>query len=196
MNYKVNRTNRKSISIKIVDENNILISAPKSVSNDKIKEFVLSKQDWILKHVSRLADYKNNYSSVLSHQKYCIFGSVCDYSGNFKTYYQNLAKNYLTSRLIELANYYNFTFNKLTFKNLISKWGSCDNNKNIVLNCKLVFLDKRVIDYVLVHELCHTVHLNHKRNFHNILSSKFPDEKEIKKLLKESSVLIKLKYWI
>lgn len=196
MNYKVIRSKRKSISLKIIDENNIKISAPLSMSNDKIKDFVLSKESWILKHISRLEGYKNKYNEVVNYKKYCIFGNIVSYNGNFKSYYQNLAKEYLSNRINELSKTYNFTYNTLKFKNLVSKWGSCDRFNNITLNYKLIFLDKEVIDYVLVHELCHTVFFNHKQNFHALLSSIFKNEKHIKNRLKEGGVLIKLKYWI
>lgn len=75
------------------------------------------------------------------------------------------AKDYLPKRLNELAHKYNFKYNKLSLKTHKTRWGSCSSVNNINLNINLMLLDNEFIDYVLLHELCHTVEKNHKENF-------------------------------
>ena len=71
------------------------------------------------------------------------------------------AKQYLPDKVREFAEMYGFKFNKLTLKNIKSRWGSCSRKNNINLSIHLMRLPDHLIDYVILHELVHTVHHNH-----------------------------------
>ncbi|MBK7631153.1 MAG: M48 family metallopeptidase [Ignavibacteriales bacterium] len=79
------------------------------------------------------------------------------------------AKIYLPDRVKMLAVKFNFDYNKLTLKNIKSRWGSCSRKNNINLSTHLMRLPKHLIDYVILHELVHTVHHNHSARFWNLL---------------------------
>ena len=100
------------------------------------------------------------------------------------------AKKYLIPRTIELAKSYGFSFNKITVKNLKSRWGSCSSKNNINLNLHLVRLPEYLSDFIILHELCHTVHKNHGVHFHALLSKIVGDEKPLNKELKNYSTKI------
>lgn len=87
------------------------------------------------------------------------------------------AKYYLPKRLSELAIQHRFIYKDVFIKNLKSKWGSCSHQNNINLNLHLMRLPEKLIDYVLVHELVHTVVKNHSADFWNLLQAKMPDAK-------------------
>lgn len=80
------------------------------------------------------------------------------------------AKNYLPERLSHLAKVHGFTFSGVTIKNVKSKWGSCSSRKQINLNLHLMRLPNHLIDFILIHELCHTVEMNHGDRFHRLLN--------------------------
>jgi predicted metal-dependent hydrolase len=80
------------------------------------------------------------------------------------------AKIYLPKRLEELARKNNFRYNKVFIKNIKTQWGSCSYKNNINLNLHIMRLPDHLIDYVLNHELCHTVHKNHSPEFWNLLT--------------------------
>lgn len=65
-----------------------------------------------------------------------------------------------------------------------TRWASCSSSKNISLNYKLLFLPKEVVHYVLVHELCHTEHMNHSKAFWQLVEEKMPDFEPYRKILK------------
>ena len=65
-----------------------------------------------------------------------------------------------------------------------TRWASCSSQKDISLNYKLLFLPRPLVHYVLVHELCHTVHMNHSKDFWRLVGEKQPDYKQWKKHLK------------
>jgi len=71
------------------------------------------------------------------------------------------AKEYLPLRTEQLAAEHGFSFYGVTVKNITSRWGSCSAKNNINLNIHLVRLPQHLSDYVILHELTHTVHKNH-----------------------------------
>lgn len=95
------------------------------------------------------------------------------------------AKRYLPGRTRELANQLGYSFKALTIKNNKTNWGSCSNLGNINLNLHLMRLPDRLIDYILVHELVHTVIPNHGPSFKARLKGHFPDGDELDKAIKK-----------
>lgn len=75
------------------------------------------------------------------------------------------AKTFLPQRLKELATKHGFTYSSVGVRDCASRWGSCTSKGSISLNTQLVMLPDRLIDYVLLHELCHTVEMNHSDRF-------------------------------
>ena len=97
------------------------------------------------------------------------------------------AKKYLIPRLFELAKIHGFTFNNIYIKNLKSRWGSCSIQNNINLNLHLMRLPEYLSDFIILHELCHTIHRNHGIHFHALLNKIAGDEKPLNKELKKYS---------
>ncbi len=98
------------------------------------------------------------------------------------------AKKYLPQRLKTLANQYQFKYNNVTVKNIKTRWGSCSFNNNINLNMHLMRLPEHLSDFVVLHELCHTIHKNHGPLFHQLLNKITGDEKTLNKQLKQFQI--------
>ncbi len=96
------------------------------------------------------------------------------------------AKNYLPQRLEFLAKKYNFKYNKTSLRNQKTRFGSCSYQNNISLNINLMKYDFDIIDYVLIHELCHTKVKNHSKNFWIEVEKYCPDYRELRKKLKSN----------
>lgn len=79
------------------------------------------------------------------------------------------AKEYLPERVSALAETHGFSYGTVTIRNTVSKWGSCSARNDLSLSLHLMRLPDHLIDYVLLHELCHTVHKNHGPKFHSLL---------------------------
>lgn len=75
---------------------------------------------------------------------------------------------------------------KITIKEQKTRWGSCSSKGNINLNWKLIMADSEILDYVVVHELCHLKEMNHSVKFWRLVESVFPDYKEYRKWLKQN----------
>lgn len=96
------------------------------------------------------------------------------------------AKKILPLRLEELASQFGFKYNSIHIRNMHSRWGSCSSRKNVNLSLWLVKLPQHLIDFVLLHELCHTIEMNHGERFHNLLNNVTQNrEKELRKELRQ-----------
>jgi hypothetical protein len=95
------------------------------------------------------------------------------------------AKRYLPTRTRELATQYGYTCKAITIKNNRTNWGSCSSLKNINLNLHLMRLPDRMIDYIIVHELVHTIIPNHGPFFKAKLKSHFPDSVELDQAIRK-----------
>jgi predicted metal-dependent hydrolase len=87
------------------------------------------------------------------------------------------AKEYLPLRVESFASKMNFKYKKVTIKNMKSRWGSCSASNQINLSLHLLRIPEELCDYVILHELCHTVHKNHGKKFWDLLSSVCPQAK-------------------
>jgi predicted metal-dependent hydrolase len=90
----------------------------------------------------------------------------------------------LPQRLRDLAEKLGYSYRSVSVKQLKTRWGSCDNNRDITLNYYLMQVPWHLIDYVLVHELTHTEHLNHSEAFWARFERAMPGAREIRKQLK------------
>ena len=97
------------------------------------------------------------------------------------------ARRYLPNRVEELARRHNLSYSKLSIKKTISRWGSCSHDNNINLSIFLMRLPEELIDYVILHELTHTIHKNHGKYFWWQLESLLPGARKLDKELNNYS---------
>lgn len=99
--------------------------------------------------------------------------------------YRNAARDIFTSRT---AYYHQFTggnYTSITIRNQKSRWGSCSSRGTLSFNYRLVFAPPKVLDYVVVHELCHLTHMNHSKDFWTMVEQIMPDYKTYKIWLRD-----------
>ena len=105
----------------------------------------------------------------------------------------NLLRQWLTRKaraefapwLRELSFDINLPFNQVSIRGQKTRWASCSSQKNISLNYKLLFLPSHLVQYVFVHELCHTVHMDHSAAFWKLVEQKLPSYRTCRDGLKD-----------
>lgn len=100
------------------------------------------------------------------------------------------AENLLRLRLDQLATVHGFKYKKLSIKKLKSRWGSCSSKQEISLNYYLIQLPWRLIDYVILHELVHTQHMNHSHKFWHEVELRVPNLSSCRKEIKNFRPLL------
>ncbi|MDF1759685.1 MAG: SprT family zinc-dependent metalloprotease [Coxiellaceae bacterium] len=98
---------------------------------------------------------------------------------------KNKARYHLTPWLHRLASEYDFRIRSVSYRNQKSRWGSCNQDGDISLNLKLLFLPPSATEYVMIHELCHTVFIDHSSNFWRLVGQISPDYKRCEAELKQ-----------
>jgi len=103
----------------------------------------------------------------------------------YDDFYKHISQEYLLQRLQYFADMMCLDYKTLKFRKMKSRWGSCSSLKEITLNTQLMRVQKELIDYVIVHELAHIVHMNHSKQFHELVESYLPQSKMLRKKLKD-----------
>jgi len=98
------------------------------------------------------------------------------------------ARELIMSRLEHFAYPYGFSYGKVSIRNQITRWGSCSKQGNLNFNYRLIHLPLELLDYVVVHELCHLVEFNHGRKFWDLVARAIPDYKELRRRLKATRI--------
>lgn len=163
--------------------------------NTKFPEYLdlkLLNQTWKVNY--RTSDIKNAIQlEETSENALDVTGNIEDWDLVKKQLNQwcKIKANLIFKNMIEaLAEEHGFHFNKLTIRSQKTRWGSCSTNKNISLNSKLLFMPINVTKYVMIHELCHTIEMNHSSKFWQLVESCDEHYKNNRTMLKKLGKLI------
>lgn len=144
----------------------VLVKAPFKLKDKEIEQFLNKKSKWIYENLHR------NKKKIEQEQ-------------NIKITEKELEKlkQIVEKNIIKYSKALGKAPNNVRIKKLKYAWGSCSSNKNISINSKLAVKDENAIKYVVLHEMCHLIYMNHSKNFWNLVEKHMPNYKEYKKLL-------------
>ncbi|MCK4609306.1 MAG: M48 family metallopeptidase, partial [Gammaproteobacteria bacterium] len=97
---------------------------------------------------------------------------------------QRKGRYHLVPWLNSLSKTTGLVYNKVAIRGQRTRWGSCSSARNINLNYKLLFLQPELVDYIIIHELCHLTHFNHSADFWQLVAKFQPEHRELRKQLK------------
>ena len=172
--YVIQKSRRRSISVSVMTDNRVLVKAPYGTTERTVQEFLLSKKDWITKHLEKQnrEEEKAESLGLLS----------ADEIRQIKKH----ARKIIPQRVEYWANKIGVTYGRIAIRLQSSRWGSCSVDGNLNFNCLLVLMPPEIMDSVVVHELCHRRHMNHSKEFYAEIARVFPDYKRCNKWLKDN----------
>jgi len=100
------------------------------------------------------------------------------------------ARIIITQRVVELNAKYNFTYKKIAIKNQKTRWGSCSRSGNLNFNYKIAYLTPEILDYVIIHELCHLKEFNHSKHFWSLVGLHCPNYRTIRSSMKPLGLIL------
>lgn len=166
-----NQAERNPVS-GFVTKKHQLILEPKSTTGIKVR---IQKGTILVKYNSELAQHSKEVRAAVN--KGILLALKKE------------AVEYLPERLSELAKKCGLSYNNISIKNMKSRWGSCTGRNNINLTIHLMRLPDHLIDYVLLHELAHTIVKNHSKKYWETLERICADSKQMDKELKPHKIM-------
>ena len=160
--YKIVRSNRKTCAIKIKPDGSVTVCAPYRMPLSIIELFVMQKSDWIEKTLRKIS--LNNSSTPIK-----------QLNRDEINYLVDDAKRIIPMRVEYYANQMCVTYKRITIRAQRTRWGSCSSKDNLNFNCLLMLAPDDVLDYVVVHELCHLKEMNHSKRFWAEVEKVLPD---------------------
>ena len=174
------RSNRKTIALQVNPDLTVTVRAPKRMADREIRLFVQEKEHWIRRHVEQLRQRTEQYDKQgLKPLSYAELNELAD-----------KALAYIPERVAHFAEKMGITYGRITIRNQKTRWGSCSSKGNLNFNCLLMLTPPEVIDYVVVHELCHRKEMNHSKAFWDEVSHVMPDYEKARAWLKSEGDMI------
>ncbi|MDD2839836.1 MAG: SprT family zinc-dependent metalloprotease [Rickettsiales bacterium] len=209
--YSKNR--KRTIGFRISD-NTLTIMSPLRVSQKFLLSLLEKRKDWTLKRLEKKKSKRQiiqdnqilylgkNIELTINDSELLKDGGFCEINENNLTV--NISKNWTTDLLQEViqnwykeeclkkitnrvqyfANQYNFNYGTISIKEQKTVWGTCNFKNNLSFNWKIIFFEEPVIDYLIVHELAHTIHKNHSTEYWKTVENILQNYKELNKKLK------------
>lgn len=166
--YRVIRSDRRTLAIQVLSGGEVVVRAPRRVSDRVIERFLEEKAAWIAKARAKAA-----------------YLPVSPFTEEEVRRLKASAKEVFVARVQYFAPLVGVSCGDITVRAQRTRWGSCSASGNLSFNCLLLLLPREVLDYVVVHELCHCKEHNHSAHFWAEVERVLPTYKESRRFLKE-----------
>lgn len=196
---KIYKRSKKNIIMKL--RGNVLeLSIPKKSSYKLAEDILKNKEEWLKERIlkEKVTSNKNeiyflgkqyflekneNIKDIYFEKDKIIFEEKLQ----IKTYFLEKIKNIINDKLEIFSKKIEVKYEKVRIKYMKSAWGICYSNKNLSFNSLLFTMPMEIIEYVIIHELCHLKHLNHSKEFWALVEEHCPNYKKNRVKLKELS---------
>ncbi len=177
MDIELIRSDRRSLCIEITSDCKVLVRAPRRMPERDINRFIGEKADWIDIHLRKMQKRREEQNKTLETGR-----ALSEQDIRLLT---TRAKRVIPSKVRKYAEIIGVDYGRITIRMQKSRWGSCSGQGNLNFNCLLMNAPEEIIDYVVVHELCHRKEMNHSPRFWAEVEKILPDYKNRRKWLKD-----------
>lgn len=164
------RQNRKTLAISITEDAGLMVKAPFSMPEKEIERFINQRLFWIYKQAKRMLAQKEMRPVRTSKEEHMLHEKAEVVLREKTEYYAKMLG--VVCQHIRIGDQKTF-------------WGSCSSRGRISYNWHLVLMPDKIQNYVVVHELCHLMEMNHSPKFWSLVEKIIPDYREQRKWLKE-----------
>lgn len=169
------KPNPRSKSLRVtIRRGEVLVTLPTRMPIRLAEQFLHQKSAWILNKLDHLERAVNAISP---------FDKLPPYA---KAKRQALA--FVKRRVELLNNFYGFTYTGLSIRNQKTRWGSCSSNGKLSFNYRIIGLPPNLVDYLIVHELCHLKEMNHSAKFWSLVEQTLPEYRKLRRELKQQAI--------
>lgn len=169
MKIIVKYSKRKTLSLEITRNAEVLVRAPMKTSKKRIEEFIKSHEEWLIFHLERRIKINEAHPEPTESEL-----------AELKT----RAKEIIPEKVKYFSSIMGVNPTRVSINSAKTRFGSCSSKTTLNFSCRLMSYDERAIDYVVVHELAHIVYHNHSKSFWALVEKYLPDYRDRKKLLK------------
>jgi predicted metal-dependent hydrolase len=210
ISIKITRSFRKkNITLRSdIKNHGFVLSIPALITNKRAIDFIHKHHTWIIKHHASLPIIEQKFLSgekvlflgeeyiilhsgmlrgitYLNDKKIIVSGSETNTKNKIIQFFKDELDKIARELIKAHAHSMKIKISKLDIRNTTSRWGSCSSNGRVMLSLKLIMCPYDIIEYVIVHELCHLFEMNHSKKFWQLVSKNFPDYKNAEKWLKK-----------
>ena len=175
---EVIRSRRKSLSLEVKADGRVLLRAPLWAGQRQLKAFAEKNRDWIARkqEEARLRREETSAALPLTEEELKAL--------------QKRGRVLFAERAARYAPLVGVDFGRISVRKQHSKWGSCSSQGNLSFNCLLLLAPEEVLDYVVVHELCHRLEMNHSPRFWANVRRVLPDYERSRRYLRENGAAL------
>ena len=186
MDIVVIRSDRRSFAIEIGRDKKIKVRVPRRASKAQIEEMLKAKHDWILKTLDKIEQRNTAEAREYAEAK--------PLSSEEIKKLKKEARNHLASLTEYWAEKIGVSYGRISIRGQKTRWGSCSSKGNLNYNYLLMLCPDDVIEYVVIHELCHRVYMNHSKRFWEKIEEFCPNYRQARKWLKQNgnSLIVRL----
>ena len=210
---QVIRSRRKTIALIVKPDGSLLVRAPLRAPKAMIEEFVRKNARWIeTKQAEVRAAFPTTPREYVTGETFPYLGTTYPLeivgeqqspllldagrfklaasrqsaaASTFERWYREQARQVLSSRVEFFARQHGFQYRGLRITSARTRWGSCSASGSLSFSWRLILAPPEVADYVVIHELVHTVHHNHSKRFWKGVEAVIPDYQEHRRWLRE-----------
>lgn len=210
---EISRSIRKSITLKVSDKYSLKVKCPFFVLDDAVFNFIESRTKWINKQSKLFLDTQialsdqcivpflgntitivksdSHKKTELSHKSLYI-PSNKDLKQEVITWFKEQAKLIIPMEVEKFSSAIGVEYNRIYIKDQKTRWGSCSSKGNLNFNWKILLTNTNCLKYLVIHELCHLLEMNHSHKFWNLVSLHDPNYLSSRRELKKSAYYLTL----
>ncbi len=178
----------KTLSLNITPSLEVILKMPNSCSQARASAFLKEQEAWLKKTLSAMQEKYSLLHSQTYQNKILVFDEVKNANDYTLTELKKILKTYLEQKLPLIAQKMQTSYTGFNIRNNAKVLGSCSYHNRLSFALLLVCAQKKAIDYVIIHELAHTIHKNHSKNFWRCVKIFCPNYRALRERLKQNII--------